>query len=561
MRALEYGLAIIAGPFTFHGPPFPLGAAQRNCHSSEEKMANLQEKPFWEPGIYQLETSDPVLAGPDGIDNLQGKQLANRTVHLKERVDKLESGEQPSGNAAKLSAARKIEATGDGSWNVVFDGSRDVSGPLTLRDSGVAPGNYGQVTVDAKGRVTAARAIQAGDVPALDWSKIVSGKPTTLAGYGIADGVSKTELASNLDSSRTLRNVEYLKVTSTSGAVGRLAGINASNQMFIGDIDGVANLLSLQVAGVGVASATKDGLQLNGTPTVPTPAANAGGQQAANVAYVKSAIDGVVAGAPGALNTLKELADALGSDGNFAATVTNKLAGKADKATTLAGYGIVDGITVDRMTRKNLVRDSGRFISLDVVYDNPFSVAFNNQFALSPLTQPSYAQSVTIASAGKFIHDNTTNGGGGGELAAPVKELLAAFPTRKNFRYGSEFYVAELNCGALNFSPDVVDGIRRCPAAAYGALTEGNITFMLWLRCKKGSVLLDVASYKNGKPTSNPIVTPADGWVHCAGIANWSGGYSIAHIRAEDNSVFQVAMPAALSGNHLGYVHEAPISF
>ncbi|VEB40189.1 Uncharacterised protein [Chromobacterium violaceum] len=102
-------------------------------------MANLQEKPFWEPGIYQLETSDPVLAGPDGIDNLQGKQLANRTVHLKERVDKLESGEQPSGSAFKLSAARKIEATGDGSWNVVFDGSRDVSGQLTLRDSGVAP--------------------------------------------------------------------------------------------------------------------------------------------------------------------------------------------------------------------------------------------------------------------------------------------------------------------------------------------------------------------------------------------------------------------------------------
>ncbi|VEB40190.1 Uncharacterised protein [Chromobacterium violaceum] len=300
--------------------------------------------------------------------------------------------------------------------------------------------------MDAKGRVTAARAIQAGDVPALDWSKIVSGKPTTLAGYGIADGVSKTELASNLDSSRTLRNVEYLKVTSTSGAVGRLAGINASNQMFIGDIDGVANLLSLQVAGVGVASATKDGLQLNGTPTVPTPAANAGGQQAANVAYVKSAIDGVVAGAPRA-EYLERTGRCAGSDGNFAATVTNKLAGKADKATTLAGYGIVDGITVDRMTRKNLVRDSGRFISLDVVYDNPFSVAFNNQFALSPLTQPSYAQSVTIASAGKFIHDNTTNGGGSGELAAPVKELLAAFPTRKNFRYGSEFYVAELNCG------------------------------------------------------------------------------------------------------------------
>ncbi|NHQ83641.1 hypothetical protein HA051_18915 [Chromobacterium vaccinii] len=112
-------------------------------------MANLQEKLFWEPGIYQLETSDPVLAGPDGIDNLQGKQLANRTVYLKDQVEQLASGKQPAGNAAKLSAARKIEITGDGSWNVSFDGSKDVSGQLTLRDSGVAPGDYGAAPADA----------------------------------------------------------------------------------------------------------------------------------------------------------------------------------------------------------------------------------------------------------------------------------------------------------------------------------------------------------------------------------------------------------------------------
>ncbi|MDE1715508.1 hypothetical protein PWG14_23890, partial [Chromobacterium amazonense] len=253
--------------------------------------------------------------------------------------------------ADRLKTPRNIAMTGDGSWNVTFDASGNVSAAMTLSNSGVTAGSYGQVTVDAKGRVTAARAIQPSDVPALDWSKISSGKPTTLAGYGITDAASKTDLASGLDGSRTLRNAEYLKATSNSGAAGRIAGINASNQMFIGDIDGVANLLSLQVAGVAVAGATKDGLQLNGAPTAPTPAANAGGQQVANVAYVKSAIDGVVAGAPGALNTLKELADALGSDGSFAVTVTNKLASKADKATTLAGYGITDAASKDANNR------------------------------------------------------------------------------------------------------------------------------------------------------------------------------------------------------------------
>lgn len=50
-------------------------------------MADLIELSQWEPGIYQLETDDPVLGGADGIDNLQAKQLANRTKYLKEQVE------------------------------------------------------------------------------------------------------------------------------------------------------------------------------------------------------------------------------------------------------------------------------------------------------------------------------------------------------------------------------------------------------------------------------------------------------------------------------------------
>ncbi len=51
-------------------------------------MANLPETPQWEDGIYQIEVSDPVLGGPDGISNRQGKQLASRTLYLKQQVEK-----------------------------------------------------------------------------------------------------------------------------------------------------------------------------------------------------------------------------------------------------------------------------------------------------------------------------------------------------------------------------------------------------------------------------------------------------------------------------------------
>lgn len=57
-------------------------------------------------------------------------------------------------------------------------------------------------------------------------------------------------------------------------------------------------------------------------------------------AAIQKAVADLVASSPAALDTLKELADALGNDPNFATTMTNALAGKASKATSLAGYGI-----------------------------------------------------------------------------------------------------------------------------------------------------------------------------------------------------------------------------
>jgi hypothetical protein len=55
-------------------------------------MATLPETATWEDGIYQLETTDPVQGGLDGIDNVQGKQLANRTAYLKQQVDTANTG-------------------------------------------------------------------------------------------------------------------------------------------------------------------------------------------------------------------------------------------------------------------------------------------------------------------------------------------------------------------------------------------------------------------------------------------------------------------------------------
>ena len=55
-------------------------------------MANLQETEVWEEGIYQLETSDPVMGGADGVDNKPLRQLANRTGYLKKKLEEYKPG-------------------------------------------------------------------------------------------------------------------------------------------------------------------------------------------------------------------------------------------------------------------------------------------------------------------------------------------------------------------------------------------------------------------------------------------------------------------------------------
>ena len=49
-------------------------------------MANITEQAQWADNIYELALTDDVIGGPNGVDNLPHKQLANRTAYLKARI-------------------------------------------------------------------------------------------------------------------------------------------------------------------------------------------------------------------------------------------------------------------------------------------------------------------------------------------------------------------------------------------------------------------------------------------------------------------------------------------
>lgn len=94
-----------------------------------------------------------------------------------------------------------------------------------------------------------------------------------------------------------------------------------------------------EVTGLDTALAAKAPLaspDLTGTPTAPTAAAGTSSTQIATTGFVAAAVAALIAGSPGALDTLNELAAALGDDANFASTVTNALALKAEKSANLS---------------------------------------------------------------------------------------------------------------------------------------------------------------------------------------------------------------------------------
>jgi phage-related tail fiber protein len=86
------------------------------------------------------------------------------------------------------------------------------------------------------------------------------------------------------------------------------------------------------VAALGALKANLASPTFTGTPAGPTAAPGANSTQLATTAFVATAIANLIASSPGALDTLNELAVALGNDPNFATTMTNLLATKAPLA-------------------------------------------------------------------------------------------------------------------------------------------------------------------------------------------------------------------------------------
>ncbi|ECS2920203.1 tail fiber protein [Salmonella enterica] len=145
-----------------------------------------------------------------------------------------------------------------------------------------------------------------------------------------------------------------------------------------------------------------------GTPTAPTASQGTSSTQIANTAFVKAAITALINGAPGTLDTLKEIAAAINNDPNFSTTINNALALKAPLASP-ALTGVPTAPTAAQGTNNTQIATTAyvRAAISALVGSSPEALDTLNELAAALGNDPNFATTMTNALAGKQPLDAT----------------------------------------------------------------------------------------------------------------------------------------------------------
>jgi hypothetical protein len=265
---------------------------------------------------------------------LKSGELAHNEVDNTVYVGK---GDDGSGNATSI-----VPVAGSGGF-VALTGTQTIGGAKTFslvpKSSQDASGGTDLVRKSQIDSLLAAKAPLAS--PALSGSPTaptpVAGTNSTqiattafvntaIAGFGAGDMAKSTY---DTDNDGKVDAAEVADAAPWAGITGKPTSFTpASHSHPISQVTGLQTALD--------AKAPLASPALSGTPTAPTAAAGTNTTQLATTAFVAAAIGALIDAAPGAMDTLNELAAALGDDPNFATTVTNALAGKLSAASNLS---------------------------------------------------------------------------------------------------------------------------------------------------------------------------------------------------------------------------------
>lgn len=207
----------------------------------------------------------------------------------------------------------------------------------------------------------------------------------------------------------------------------------------------------------------------------------------------------------------------------------------------------------------NLMADNGRWAGKI----DPVATLFTQAFTANTWF-PGY-NGTTLASGGKFIYDNSTNGGVAGALTEPVQSLLLAQGRSLDVRrYGVEFYVATATAGAgTTVASTGADGVNRYLTFAMQkaiAASDSYGTYVGWIRVRSGSTHIAARCFVDGvEQQAGYVLTP--GWHHMRIVMKNVYGYfgNMPYLYSAPGSVIDLALPAYFSGAVDVGVHFSPI--
>ena len=237
-----------------------------------------------------------------------------------------------------------------------------------------------------------------------------------------ASSVSAARIYARTDNTIGQNQIELCRVIVPSGAtavtkemivlkyrVNRAVGVEFSNEISSTEERKAATPLAVKTLHDLVdTKAPLNSPHLSGTPTVPTASQGTNSTQIANTAFVKAAITALINGAPGTLDTLKEIAAAINNDPNFSKTINNALALKAPLASP-ALTGIPTAPTAAQGTNNTQIATTAyvRAAISALVGSSPEALDTLNELAAALGNDPNFATTMTNALAGKQPLDAT----------------------------------------------------------------------------------------------------------------------------------------------------------
>lgn len=258
-------------------------------------------------------------------------------------------------SAGKLTTARNIAVSGAATGSASFDGSQDVTIALTLATSGVKAGTYNSVTVNDKGLVTGATNVvyEIEDITGLKAAledRYTKSEVDNLIANAEVDAYTKAEtdeIVEELEAeiaSKALKSEVYTKIEmdKTVGDINTAVAGKANSTDVYTKTEVNTELGKKADKSTTYTKTEVDGL-LDGKANSATSLSGYG----ITDAYNKTEVDGLLSNKADTSAVNTALA---GKADNSTVTIletnlTNAINGKADKATSLTGYGITDAYT------------------------------------------------------------------------------------------------------------------------------------------------------------------------------------------------------------------------